>query len=169
MTLVRYNTDRTRPSGPADVQVRVRRGCIVEGRSEGTVFWLPRDKARMYAQVGSVQVVTGTVLTQAEQAIINRGPEVGKSSDARLDGPSTDSASSNENGSVAQSSALVVAPALPLLSQPTSSQPANGTSAVLSQSTTPTNGSRTPTSSTSPTTNGGRGTRTGRNSRRGRN
>lgn len=78
----------------------------------------------------------------------------------QMNGHTTDSASSNADGSGTQSSASEAGQALPKTNADTSNAPAPKTDAELSQSTTRTSEPPLQTSATSPTPDGGNGTGT---------
>jgi hypothetical protein len=144
------------------VQVRVRKNCVVGGKSGGTVFWTTPRYAKIFKDQNAVDII-GDESPVAKPVEPNDAP---KSSDAPTPGPTIDSASSIQPGPEAQSSASVEGQVSPESSATTSDAQESEASAESSLSTTPISSALGPTSTTSPTSGGGNGTRRGRTSRR---
>lgn len=144
------------------VQVKVRKGCFAKGHGSGTTLWVTPFEAREFHRLHAIDIIGGNTMTQLEADVVNaEGAAVGKSLDAAVTGPLTDSASSTESGPVRQSSALAEGQAsrpedLGISSE--SSQPSDEANVESSPSTTPTSSAPAPTSSTSQMGNGGNGT-----------
>lgn len=146
------------------VQVRVRRKRIVDGHSQGVVFWTTPTRAKLFKDQQAVDIIgdDGQVIEDTVEA---GGANEGKSLSAPSTSPSTDSASSSPSGPSTPSSASGADQASQSNNANASDAQENKTGAGSSQSTTATSGAPGQTSSTSRTTGGGNGTGTNRNSR----
>jgi len=99
------------PAEEKTAQVRVKRPNIVEGNSYGTVFYTTPTKARLFLDMGVVELIGGKVPGPTEQP--TAGPTEVKSSDTQTAGHSIASALSSQGGQATPSSASAEVQASP--------------------------------------------------------
>ncbi len=95
-------------------QVRIKKNCIIQEGSDGTVVWMTPSRAQLLCDHGAVEIIGSAQPYIGPSETKPAGPESKKSLPAAQDGPSIDSAASSEDGTAELQSSAAAAPASPL-------------------------------------------------------